>query len=318
MGFSLLLAVGAGVVAGIMPALEALRINIVEQLKSGSRQMVGTGRTKVLRNLFAVSQIALAVALVIGASLMAKGMWSLVNFANPFSPKQTLVFRLNLPAARFDTPQKRADWYKNSLVKLQALPGVKHAEITTMLPFGDGWWTDDFTIENRPLVPGKFQSAVRLAVSAGYFDAMHIQVLSGRAFGPGDGLGAEPIAIVSKSFAAHYFPGENPLGKRILMGAARGGKDPWVRIAGVAEDASYEWVEQTPKPAVYLNAAQIPPQGATYALITDGNPLALAPAARKALAGLDPTLPLDTVMTYEQFVNEALTGPLLCRRHAGY
>jgi len=310
LGFSLLLALGAGVVAGIAPALEALRINVVEQLKIGSRQMTGTGRTKALRNLFAVSQIALAVALVIGASLMAKGMWSLLHFADPFSPKQTLVFRINLPQARYDTPQKLADWYKTSLEKLQALPGVKHAEITTMLPYGDGWWTDDFSIENRPLVPGKFQSAVRLAVSCGYFDAMHIQVLSGRVFGPGDGLGAEPVAIVSRSFAARYFPGENPLGKRIQMGAARGGHDPWVRIAGVVEDASYEWVEQTPKPAVYLNTAQIPPPWATYTVITDGNPLALAPAVLKALAGLDPALPLDALMTYEQFVHEALTGLL--------
>jgi predicted lysophospholipase L1 biosynthesis ABC-type transport system permease subunit len=94
------------------------------------------------------------------------------------------------------------------------------------------------------------------------------------------------------------------------MGAARGGKDPWVRIAGVAEDASYEWVEQTPKPAVYLNAAQIPPQDATYALVTDVEPLSLAPAVRKALAGLDPALPLDGMMTYEQFIHEALTGLL--------
>jgi len=307
--FSLLLAVAAGVVAGVAPALEALRVNVVEQLKSGSRAVTGAGRSRILRNVFAVSQIALAVALVIGAALMAKGMYSLLHFADPFAPKQILTFQIHLPEARYDTPQKKADWYKSSLDKLRALPGVKNAEITTMLPYGDGWGPDDFRIENRPLIPGKFQSAIPVWVSNGYFQAMRLPILSGRGFGAGDALGTEPTALVSRSFVEHYFSGENPLGRRIQMGPPSD-KAPWVRIVGVATDASYQWIEQTPRPAVYLNLQQMPPLGAKYTVVTDGNPLALAPAARKALAGIDPTLPLDAVMTYEQFLNESLTGLL--------
>ena len=308
MAFSLLLAVGAGVVSGIAPAVEALRLNLVEQLRSGSRGTTASRRSGRLRSIFAVSQIALAVALVIGAALMSKGMFRLLHLADVYEPQKVLTFNVNLPPARYDTPQKQAAWYQNSLQKLRALPGVTHAEVSSALPYSDNGWLQDCAIENRPVAPGKFQSALRLPVSDGYFAAFRIPIVAGRGFTRSDSLGSQPVAVVSQHFVARYFPGEDPIGRRIRMGDPNSSQEPWLTIVGVALETSYSTWDETLQPVVYMSAAQIPPNRATYAVITDGDPLALAAPVRKALAGLDSTLPLDVVMTYRQYLNELLTG----------
>jgi predicted permease len=307
MAFSLLLAVGAGVISGFLPAIEALRVNVVEQLKSGSRGTTGSGRTHRLRNIFAVAQISLAVALVIGAALISKGMSSMLHLADGYHPDKILTFNVQMPPARYDNPRKLAAFYADSLTKLRALPGVTHAEVSSALPYSENGWMQDMVIENRPMVPGKFQSALHLQVSQGYFDAFHVPIVTGRAFSSNDRLDTLPVAVVSQQFVARYFPGENPIGHRIRMGGADS-KDPWLTIVGVAEETSYSTWDQTRQPAVYMSAAQVPLQGTTFAVMTDGDPLALAPAVRSALAGLDPTLPLDVVMSYQQYLHELLTG----------
>jgi putative ABC transport system permease protein len=305
---SLLLAIGAGVIAGISPALDALRLNLVDQLKSGSRSVAGKGRSRWLTSAFAVAQISLAVALVVGAALMSKGMNALLHSADRYNPTQTLVFSVHLPPARYDTAQKQAEWYSDSLERLRALPGVKSAEISTSLPYSDDGWLDDCQIENRPVAPGQFQSALRLPVSAGYFAAYRIPIVSGRGFGYGDNLGAQPVAIVSRGFVADYFPGQNPIGRHIRMGSDLKDQTPWLTIIGVADEADYFMFRKGRPAAVYMNLAQMPSLDATYSVIADGDPLALAPAMHKALAAIDPALPLDEVETYAQSNHDKLVG----------
>src|ERR1019366_9329962 len=288
------------------------------QLKAGSRGAIGSGRSHWFRNLFAVAQISLAVALVIGAALMSKGMWSMLHFADAYEPRQALTFNVALPLSRYDTPQKQGAWYEDSLTRLRTLPGVKHAEVAMALPYGDRGWMDDCEIENRPVVPGKFQSALRINVSEGFFANLRVPIVSGRGFTKNDSLDSQPVAVVSRKFVERYFPGENAFGHRIRMGAVRGSKDPWMTIVGIAADTSYSWWDQTPPAAVYISAAQNPPLNVTYVVYTNGDPLALAPAARKALAGLDPALPLDGVQTYEQFLQETLIGLTYTASYLGF
>jgi predicted permease len=308
LAFSLLLALLAGVISGFAPALEALRVNLVDQLKSGSRAVTGAARSHKLRNILAVAQIALAVALVIGATLMSKGLLGTLHQTDEYNPTHTLTFRVNLPATRYDTPQKLAAWYRQSLEGLRTLPGVERAEVTGALPHSDDGWVDEAQIENHPLAPGQSRTALRLPVSAGYFGAFHIPLVSGRLFGSGYDLRSQPAAVISRSYASRYFPGENPLGKRIRMGAPGNGQTPWLTVIGVVEETTYSlWLRERPA-AVYLDVAQLPPDGITYAITTAGDPLAIAPAARKTLAALDPGLPLNLVETYAQYTHEELTG----------
>ena len=303
---SVLLAVAAGVAAGLSPALEALRVNLADQLKSGSRSVAGS-RSRWLRNAFAVAQIALAVALVVGAALMAKGMAAMLHVTDKYDPEHVLVFGVHLPQARYGTDRKQAAWYNESLAGLRALPGVQHAEITATLPSSDQAWLDEFQIENRPLAHGQYQAALRLPVSAGYFGAFHVPLVAGREFAQSDNLGATPVAVVSRQLASDYFAGQDPIGKRIRMGSGED-QTPWLTIVGVVADTDYFLFRRGRPGAVYMNVAQLPPPDSMVAVITGGDPLAMAPAVRKSLAALDPSLPLDTVETYARYMHEQLTG----------
>jgi len=230
--FSILLACGTGLAAGIAPALEALRVNLVEQLKAGSRSAIGSGRAHRLRNIFAVAQISLAVALVIGAALMTKGMTAYLHAADQYEPNRMLTFNVDLPLVRYDTPQKQAAWYADSLAKLRSLPAVTHAELTTALPYNEIGWVQDMTIENRPVAPGKFQGALRLPVSDGYFAELKIPIVDGRGFNGSDSFTTKPVAVVSQRFAQQYFPGQNPIGRRFHF---YGDTAP-VQVVGVVGD----------------------------------------------------------------------------------
>jgi putative ABC transport system permease protein len=305
--FSLALALLAGVVSGFVPALEALRLNLADQLKAGARSTTGSGGTRRLRNVFAVAQISIAVALVIGAALMYKGMTAMLHLADAYRPDKALIFFVALPDARYDTPQKQMAWYSASLDKVRALPGVTHAEITTSLPHSDNIWLHDVEVENRPIVPGKMQSAQRITASAGYFNAMHIPIVAGRGFSSSDTLDSVPVAIVSRRFVDQYFPDQNPLGHRIRLRRPEP-RVPWLTIVGVAEETSYSLWMETKDAVVYLDNAQLPSDSATYLVETDGNPLALAVPVRRALASIDPLLPLDNVRTWAQSIREDLTG----------
>jgi putative ABC transport system permease protein len=308
LGFSLLLAIATGVVTGLAPALEALRLNPVEQLRSGSRGSIGSRRSHRLRSIFAVAQIALAVALVIGAALMSKGMNSLLHSADDYNPAHVLTFRPTLPLRSYNTPEKMAAWYADSLARLRALPGVTHAEVVGALPYSDYGWVQDTAIENRPVTPGKFQSAIRQTVSSGYFSAFHIPIVAGRGFASGDTLNTLPVAVVSSRYVQRYFPNQNPIGQRIRMGTAGDTLTPWLTIVGLAGEVNYSLWDDRIQPAVYLDAAQVPNEQESYAIMTDGNPMALAAPARKALAALDPTLPLGNVQTWETQLHVQLTG----------
>ena len=308
--FSLAIALAAGIASGLLPALRSLRINLVDELNSSSRTTSGNRQTHRLRNVFAATQIALSVLLVISAALMCKGMWSLLHFADRYHPEHVLTFNVDLPEGRYGTDNKLTALYQASLEKLRTLPGVSHAELTTAIPEGNDEWLDDFRIENRPLIPGKFQSASRVTVSSGYFASLGIRQIAGRAFASSDTLETQPVVVVSRKFAEMYFPGQDPLGHRIRMGGESAVNAPWLRIVGIVDDVNYLWIERSMQPAIYLNAAQMPLRRMTYLVTAAGDPLSVAPSVRNALSSLDPTIPLDAMQTYYQYLAEALTGLL--------
>lgn len=305
--YSLALAVVAGVISGFMPALDALRVGIAEQLKAGSRSTTGSGRGRRLRNIFAATQIAFAVALVIGAALMAKGMTGMLHLADAFEPGKALTFSVSLPDTRYATLRKQAEWYAASIDRLRALPGVTHAAVTTSLPYSDDTWMTDFEIENRPYVPGKFQNAQRIAVSADYFATMRIPILEGRNFTTSDTVASVPVALVSRSFANRYFAGASPLGHRIRLRRPEV-RTPWLTIVGIAHETSYSLWDESHPAVVYMSTAQLPLSSATYIVRTGGDPVALAASARKAIAAIDPSLPVDGEMTMARRLNDNLVG----------
>ena len=302
--FSILIAVLSGIVAGLAPSVEALRLRIVDQLRAGSRQATGRSR---LRSIFAVAQISLAVVLVIGAALMAKGMSSMFHQADIYSPGKVLTLHPDLPIKRYDTPEKQAEWYASALDRLRAIPGASRVELTTALPYTDSGWQLDLALENRPTTPGKVQTAVRLAVTSGYFDAFHIRILDGRNFMQSDSVHSLPVAIVSRRFSDLYLGGANPIGHRIRLGNKKS-NDPWLTVVGVSQEANYSLWENDLPPAVYTSFAQQPLAGSTITVLSKGDPLSLAAPARKALASIDAGVPVDPVQTYRDLIRDNLVG----------
>jgi len=227
--------------------------------------------------------------------------------ADIYSPEKVLTLHPDLPVKRYDTPEKQAAWYTAALDRLRAIPGADRVEMATALPYTDSGWQLDVAIENRPTTPGKLQTAVRLAVTPGYFDAFHIPILDGRNFTLGDSAYSMPVAIVSQRFADHYFGGNNPIGHRIRLGDSKS-HDPWLTIVGVSEEANYSLWENDLPPAVYTSFAQQPLAGSTIAILAKGDPLSLAGPARKALASIDAGIPLDPVQTYRNLIRDNLVG----------
>ncbi len=156
-------------------------------------------------------------------------------------------------------------------------------------------------------MPGKMQQASYIAVSRGYFDALRIPVISGRGFTQGDSIQSVPVAVISRKLAETYFHGENPIGRRIRMGD-HSSTDPWLTVVGVTEEVNYSLWEEYQRPALYVSEAQQPQTEVTIAVITNGNPLSLASAARKAIASVDPGLPVDPVETYSTLVRDDMVG----------
>jgi putative ABC transport system permease protein len=308
LAYSAGIALIAGVLAGLAPALAGMRVNLVEHLKLGSRSVSSSSGSHRLRNIFAGAQIMLATALVAGATLIAASMYTMLHDTSRFAPRETLTFNTYLPATQYASPARQAAFLRDSLSGLAALPGVRSAEFTTALPLNNtGVWTPELTIVGDPTPPGQSRSTQRITISPGFLSSLGIPLLQGRFLSSADSMDTQPVAVISERLAHQYFGNRDPIGHRIQLGSRQDATVP-VTIVGVAGDVLYTWVDQSPVPTVYLASSQFPASSGTYMLRTDGNPAAFIPAARHVFAALDPTIPVDSAESYEQFLHESLIG----------
>ncbi|ABF39106.1 ABC efflux pump, inner membrane subunit [Candidatus Koribacter versatilis Ellin345] len=308
LAYSLGLAVFAGIFSGLAPSLSALRLGVAEQLKAGGRTVAGDRRSHALRNIFAVAQITLAVALVAGAALMGSGMRAMLRQTDRYSPKTLLTFEVNLPHARYATAAQQKAFYDESLQALRNTPGVASADITPTFPVNNtGVWWQDVNLEHVQAVPGESRATQRLTISPSFLSAMHVSLLEGRWLNDSDGTSTTPVAVISKKFADRYFEGKDPIGRRMQLGKPSEAT-PWITVVGVAEDITWLWVDKTPQPTVYLSYAQFPGDKTYFAVRANGDADSIAPAVRRAFAQIDATLPLSDVQSYDVYLHETLVG----------
>ncbi len=308
LAYSIAVAVIAGLIAGLAPALAGMRVNLLEQLKAGGRSVSGSARSHRLRNLFAGAQVMLATTLVAGAACIAVSMYTMLDAASRFDPAHALVLNTYLPAANYARPAQQAAFLRDSLDRLRTLPQVRSAEFTTALPYNNtGLWWQDLAIAGDPALPGQARTTQRLTVSPGYFQSFGIQLVEGRLLTTSDSLDSAKVAVISERLARMYFGSKDPLGHQIQLGRDANLTPP-LQVVGVVADVLYLWVDQTPKPAVYLASTQFPTTSGTYVLRTGGDPLRLASSARQTLSALDSTVPVDPAETYTRFLSESLTG----------
>jgi len=305
LGISLL----TGILFGLAPVVRATaRRNVA--LKAGSQHSTGSPEKGRLRDVLVVIEIALAFVLLCGAGLLARSFFKLAETNPGFEPRHVLSMNLELPQSRYRTPEQMIAFEQGVMERLQSLPGVKAAGSVFGLPLSDMLVRGDFTIENQPAPPSD-ATAAKMLVGGNYFSAIGMPIVAGRPFNFHDSETAPPVVIVSETLAHRFWPNENPIGRRLKLGFSH---DPWCTVVGVVGDVRQFNLEDESALALYIPYAQAPSpflmQTLTVVLRTSADdPFNTATAARKAIATVDPDLPLFDVASMEQLVYRSLSEP---------
>lgn len=309
--FTGLLALAAGVFFGLIPLLHLFRSDLSGVFRAGGRTGTASRRAVLLRSGLVTGQVGLAFVLLIGAGLMFASFRSALNVDPGFDPSQVLTGYVSLPDSRYPDADSRRQFYRRLLPELRALPGVEVAGLTTQIPLSDSRSASVILPEGYTPEPGEsVVSPFRTMVSPGYFQAMRIPVLAGRAFRESDTEDATRVMLIDQVLADRYWPNESPIGRRMLQGVPGMpdlSEDDYCTIVGVVGAIKQtSLTEEQHVGATYFPHLQEPPTTATLTIRTARAPLALTGAVRRIVMELDPDLPFYLPRTMESRVGESL------------
>jgi predicted permease len=307
-GFMFGLSLLTGIVFGLAPALAASRPDVIGSLKDESGAANTGGRRGRLRGALVVTQVALSLLLLICAGLFLRSLRNASSIDPGFDADNLLALSMDLQLQGYDETKGR-NFTGQLLDRVRSLPGVVSASLTDQLPLGlDGGARRGMTVEGYTAQPGESSEINSSFVSPGYFETLRIPLLQGRTFQNQDNANAPGVALINEAFARRYWPGQQPLGKRIQMGAVRSGVNdaPYMTVVGVVKDGKYATLGEEATPFIYLNLAQNYGPSPTLIARTRGNPLDSLPAVCGEAAALDKNLPLYDVKTMRQHLGLAL------------
>lgn len=304
-------AVGAGLLFGLAPALHAVRGNLKEALGDGSRGGTASRSRKRLRNLFVVGQIAVALALLTGARELKEVMNGLVFADNGFREEGLLTFQLTLPEYRYPEASDRLLFEEEMIRRLKSMPGVEGVAVMASLPRGRENVNSYFQIEGREVQElNERPSTNWQSVNSDYFGTLEIPLISGRLLQNADREDATLVTLVNQEFARRYFPESEALGERIeIQGAYR-------QIVGVVGNIMQRRIpfDGFVEPGVYLPLSQLPLRSPAVAVRSSGDPGTLVPDIRGALRAIDPDQPITLIRTMEEHIEyEVATMSFLAR-----
>jgi putative ABC transport system permease protein len=295
------LCVGAGILFGLAPALHISKLDVNETLKEGGRGSSAGSRIKYLSGFMVVSELALALVLLIGAGLMIRSFLKLYGLDTGVNPNNLLTMRYNLPDLKYPTPESRAAFHERLMPRLASIPGVESVALTTNLPL-QGSANYPFELQGQaPVEADKRPTVSALTITSKYFQTVGAQVIRGRSFDDSDGAPGKPSVIVNKRFAAKYWPADDPLGKKIHL--IREPDLPWLTVVGVCPDITQNDPNKVDiDPIVYVPFRQDPRGGAAIVARTRTAPNSLIPAFRKEVRGVDEDLPIFEAKTMQDFL----------------
>jgi putative ABC transport system permease protein len=297
----------AGVLAGLVPALQASTADLGEAMKDGSKG-AGSGRSSHrTRSALVVSEIALTLTLLVVSGLLVKYFVRIATTSNGYDPRGVLTMSLTLPDQKYADPQQIAAFHEEALRRIAAVPGVESAAAVRYLPARSDGPGVPITIDGRP-APSAAEApdASLQIVSPGYFAALRIPLLEGRDFTGGDREGAPPVAIISDRTRLRFFPDEDPIGKRVKLRYSDG-ESPWLTIVGVVGSVKQEWIDPVALAQVYVPLAERP-RSAVWLVIRASDPGGIASAVRAEIHGVDPDLPVADVQTLEGVFLDRIAG----------
>jgi predicted permease len=299
-GYFAVLCILAGLISGLAPALRSSRVDLNSTLKEGTRS-AGTRRGGLVSSILVVFQFALTLVLLMGAGIFVRAFLA-AQTVNPFVPAGHLMTgRVSLPHERYPDANSHVRFFDQLLLRLRANPGVTQAVISSGLP-GMGSGSNHIEVEGSPVSdPLKGPSAAIMAESSGYFDAIGLPILRGRDFNETDGTAGKEAAIVTREFAAHFWPGQDALAKRFRV-YDDNKYTPWLTIVGVSADVLQQFNRLTPDPLFFVPYRQEGWGGMNVILRASGDPSSLALAARAAVEGIDQDLPLSDPRTLQEVI----------------
>jgi predicted permease len=307
--FGLVLSLGTAIVIGLLPAWRHSGVTPLVGLDQRSRTATAAPSSTRARRWLVAVQLAVVVVLLTAAGLFIRSFTALLRLDLGFDPRGVLTFNLNFSEDRYDTKEKQWALIEAVLESARQLPGALAAGAVYQRPFAHGAVGMDSSViaEGQPLGEGTRNPIVNWeAATPDYFRAMDIRLLRGRLFDRQDTALSAPVVIVGESLAANLWPGQDPIGKRLLTHGApeEANERQWQTVVGVVEDARYREVE-TKRFDLYLPYRQAPNHVQDFMVRFAGDPLASVPALRTAVATLDLDTAIDGVATMEEVVGRA-------------
>ena len=303
--FTAVIALLTGILAGGIPAWQAgCASDLNAGLKEGLRGLSSVPVRRRPRSLLVIIEVALALILLVGASLMVKGFRNLVNRYPGYDATSALSMRVTLPETKYATATARVEFYARVTQRLAAIPGVEAAAAARFLPSGWSWQTGTFSIENSSAAPSEQLRAGMQAVSPDFLRVLRIAMRSGRFITGHDGTDGVPVVVITETMARRYWPGADPIGHRIRFASG----DPWRTIVGVTGDIRQNTFDDTFRPTAYVPIAQAPPLTAGFILRTAGDPISFAAAARAAIQSVDADQPTYDIRTLQQLIGDNASG----------
>ncbi len=308
--FALAITFVTGILFGLAPAIAGSRDNLVESLKEGGQRAGSSPTGAKLRNVLLISEVALALVLVISAGLLTRTFLHLLKVDPGFNPTRVLTFELTLPATKYTDQPQIVALYQKTLQSIRSLPGVESAGITATTPLGGATESTSIRLPDHPLQDPKARAFSNYTmISPGYFAAAGTPILRGRDFLDSDTADSQPVTIINSAMAKKFWPGEDAIGKQVAPASK---KYPAETIIGIVADVKRLSLREDPPPEMYVPYNQkVWPSLLTMDVIlrTKVDPASLTDDVRNALRSVDPDLPMAKISTLDTIVDDSMTLP---------
>ena len=306
-GWTFAISLAAGVLFGLAPALQASKPDLNESLKeSGGRTTGGAQRNRV-RNLLVISEVALALVLLVGAGLMIKSFMRLQQVKPGFEPAGLLTMSLSLPRQKYNDSSKANLFFDQLFDRIKTVPGVEGVGGTDPLPLSNSNATTSFVVEGGPILPLSERPEVgERSVTPGYFETMRVPVLKGRSFTDRDRENAPRVVVVNEALARRYWPDEEVLGKR--LGFNESEKQDWYEIIGIVGNVKHDRLDSKPKPELFFAYRQYPRNFMTLVVRASSEPANLSAAVRDQVLALDKDQPVFDIKTMGERMSRSVAA----------
>ena len=304
LAFTLGLSVITGIVFGLVPALEATRFDLHGSLKEGGKNVGGTSGSHRIRSLFVVTQVALAMVLLVGAGLFIRSLRRLESVDPGFNANNLLTMRVTLPFAKYEEEPKRIEFFKKALEQMRAIPGVEAAGAINSAPFTGLYPGTNVEVDGQKLPPGQELKTGVCVTDADYFATMQIPLKQGRMYTEQEATEMRHVVLVNEEFVRQNLGGLNPLGKRLTIYMKQ--ENVPTEIIGVVANHKHLGLDLPIEPMVYWPHSELVYTGMTLMLRTRGDAKAIAPAARNVIRSLDPQQPIGEVATMESLLSTSV------------